>query len=101
MKVLVLTTWENPKSDEGLKKYWDFMEKHRKYMTERINKYNVKRSGWADGTGKVYNLREFESYDAYAKFFDDEESHRIWINFSRLVNNLKIKVLRESFKSPS
>ncbi len=100
MKVLVLTTWENPKSDEDLKNYYDYMNKHRQYWTERNEKYNVKVSGWADGTGKVYNLREFESYEDYAKFNDDEKFQKTGIHFFRLVNNAKTKVLRESIMAP-
>ena len=99
MKVLVLTTWENPKSDEGQKKYWDNIEKHREHRTERAKKYNVKGSGWSDGTGKIYRMIEFESYDAYAKFFDDEEKQKDMTDFFRTVKNAKMKVLRESITS--
>jgi len=60
----------------------------------------VKSSGWSDGTGKMYNLMEFESYDAYAKFMDDEEYQKSFIHFCRLVNNIKMKVLRESISAP-
>lgn len=100
MKVLVMTTWENPKCDEGLKKYYEYNEKHREYRTERWEKYNVKSSGWSDGTGKMYHLEEFESYEAYAKFADDEEYQKIFIHFCRLVNNPKVKVLRGSISAP-
>ena len=97
MKVLVLTTWENPKSVEGLKKYYENIEKYREYRTERTKKYNVKRSAWSDGTGKMYMLDEFESYGDYAKFMDDEELHRKIVQWCRVVNNVKFRVLRESF----
>jgi len=100
MKVLVLRTWENPKSDEGQKKYYDYMNKHRQYWTERGEKYNVKASGWSDGTGKMYHLWEFESYDAYAKFVDDEEFQKTWIHFFRTVKNAEMKVLREAIPAP-
>jgi hypothetical protein len=100
MKVLVMTTWENPKDDEGLKKYYENLEKYGEYRTERIKKYNVKVSNWSDGTGKMYNLREFESYEAYAKFNDDEEFLKNFVLFCRLVNNVKVEVLRESISLP-
>ena len=100
MKVLVLTTWENPKSDEGLKKYYDYGDKTREYRHERIKKYNVKASGWSDGTGKMYYLMEFESYEAYAKYWDDEEIQKIWIYSFRNVKNAKIKVLRGQISAP-
>lgn len=100
MKVLVLTTWENPKSDEDLKKYYNNLEKHRKYRTERTKKYNVKASGWSDGTGKMYSLREFESYEDYAKYMDDEEFQKNFIHFCRIVKSAKIKVLREAISAP-
>jgi DNA-binding PadR family transcriptional regulator len=100
MKVLVFATWENPKSDEGLKKYYEHGEKHRKYLTERREKYNVKSNSWSDGTGKMYWLQEFESYEDYAKFMDDEELQKIMIHGWRNVKNGKMKVLRESISAP-
>jgi len=100
MKVLVMTTWENPKCDEGLKKYYEFLEKHGPYWTERRKKYNVKSSAWGDGTGKLYNLDEFESYEAYAKFEDDEERQKKFIHLCRLVNNAEVKVLRQTISAP-
>jgi len=100
MKVLVLTTWENPKSDEGLKKYYDYQEKTREYRTESYKIYNIKRSGWSDGTGKMYFLMEFENYEAYAKYMADEEIQKFWIHFFRTVKNAKIKVLREAISAP-
>jgi len=95
VKVLELVTWEDPKSDEGLKKYHEFNEKVTEYWDERLKKHNVKRSVWSDGTGKIYGLYEFESYEAYAKFEDDEETQKIISGHFRLVNNGKRKVLRE------
>jgi hypothetical protein len=76
------------------------MEKHREYWTKRDDEHNVKRSGWSDGTGKLYYLREFESYEVYAKYMDDEEFQKTFIHFFRLVNNGKIKVLRASISAP-
>ena len=100
MKVLVVTTWENPKCDEGLKKYYENLEKYREYRTERRKKHNVKSSAWGDGTGKMYVLDEYESYEAYAKFVDDEEFQKDFINLCRLVNNVEVKLLRGSISVP-
>ena len=95
-----MTTWDNPKSDEGLKRYYDNIEKYREYRTNRLKEYNVKQSGWGEGTGKVYMLQEFESYMDYAKFADDEKLQKNLIHFLRLVNNAEIKVLRGSIHAP-
>ena len=100
MKVLVMTTWDNAKCVEGLKKYYEWVEKNRPYWIERRKKYNVKHSGWSDGTGKMYMLDEFESYEAYAKFQDDEELQKQFIHLCRHVNNAKVKVLRGSISAP-
>jgi hypothetical protein len=100
MKVLLLMTWDNPKSDEGLKKYYEVGSKTREYRRERMKKYNVKASDWSDGTGKMYYMLEFESYDHYAKFMDDEEIQRIWIKSFSTVNNAEMKVLREAISAP-
>ena len=94
MKVLQLWTWENPKPDEGRKKWHEYL-RAQQYFRERIEKHNVKTSEWTKGTGKIYYLMEFESYDAYAKFSDDEGIQRHYAHVSRLVNNLDMNVLRE------
>jgi len=93
MKVLVLMTYEVPKSDEG-RKAW--REVDMQYYYDRIEKHNVKTSSWTEGTGKIYYMMEFESYDAYGKFMDDEELHRDFSRRCRLINNVKLRVLRET-----
>ena len=100
MKVLVLITWENPTSDDGLKKYYEYLNKHSQSWTKRREKYNVKTSNWSNGTGKMYHMSEFENYDAFAKFYDDEEFQKTGIRFYRLVKNPKMKVLREPIDAP-
>ena len=100
MKVLILTTWENVKSEEGLKKYYKWLEDNRPYWIDRRKKYNVKHQGWSDGTGKMYMMDELESYEDYAKFQDDEEFQKSFITFCRHVKNVKVKVLRGSMSVP-
>lgn len=92
MKVLVMVSYETPKSDEDLKKYNEF---DRQYWYERNRKFNVKHKGWTDGTGKWYYLMEFESYDAFGKYMDDEGLQRYWQENCRLIHNIEMKVLRE------
>lgn len=94
MKVLVLATWDKPKSEEGLKKLRASNQKYGEHRTEKNKKHNVKSTGWTDGTGKVYWMTEFESYEAFAKYMDDEEDQIIMTNFWRNVKNGKIEVLR-------
>lgn len=100
MKVLLLITWENPKSDEDLKKYYDNLQEFSDYRSEKFEEYNANSSSWADGTGKMYVLTEFESFEDYAKYMEDVELQKNWINFSRLVNNVEMKVLREGLMVP-
>jgi hypothetical protein len=100
MKVLAVTTWENVKDEEGLQKYYDWLNKNQPYWIERRKKFNVKNSAWGDGTGRMFNLDEFESYADYAKFNDDEELQKAFIHLCRLVKNAKIMVLRESISIP-
>jgi hypothetical protein len=96
-----LTTWENPKDEEGLKKYYDQLNKNREYMNERRKKFNIQQSGWSDGTGKLYNLDIFESYADYAEYMDDLDFQKTMINFFRHVNNADVKILRESIWVPT
>jgi len=100
MKVLTLTTWENPKDDEGLRKYYGFMQKDGPAIDARRKKYNVKSSSWSDGTGKMFYVEEFNSYEDYVKYVDDTEFQKMLIRFFRLVNNADTKILRESISAP-
>jgi hypothetical protein len=100
MKVLVLTTWENVKSEEGLKRYYGWQEKNRDNWMKKREKLNVKHQGWSDGTGKMYMMDEFDSWDSYAKFQNDEELQKSFVTFCRTVKNAKVKVLRGSLQVP-
>jgi len=100
MKVLLLTTWENPKSVEGLKMYYTSVEKEFPRMLERQKKFNVKYSGWSDGTGKMYMLEEFDSYETFAKYMDDEEFQKDFVRICRRINNVKRQVLTEAMEVP-
>jgi hypothetical protein len=99
MKVLTLTTWENPKDDEGLKKYYGFIQKDVPAIDERRKKYNVKSSSWSDGTGKMFMIDEFNSYEDYVKYTDDAEFQKMMIHFFRLVNNANTMILREGISA--
>ena len=100
MKVLILTSWENVKSEEGLKKYYKWQDENRPYWIERRKKYNVRTQGWGDGTGLMYMTDELDSFEDYAKFQDDEEFQKSFIDFCRLVKNAKVKVLRGGIQAP-
>ncbi len=95
MKVLELATYEGPKSDEGLKKLYEFNEKVKKYWEARLKEFKVNRTVWSDGTGTYYSIYEYASYQTFAQFQDDEETQRIISGHFRLVSNGKRKVLRE------
>jgi hypothetical protein len=100
MKVLVVASWENPKSDEGLKEYYEYNSKYNEYNEKRYEKYNVRVTNWGDGTGKMYYLQEFQNYEDYANYMDDEEYQKMMIHFFRIVKNGKTKVLREGVVAP-
>jgi len=100
MRVLRLLSWENVKCVEGLKEYYEYIGKFAPYLANRRKMYNVKATSWGDGTGKMLMIEEFDSFDALAKYEDDEEYQKGIINFCRLVNNAKTWVLRESISVP-
>jgi hypothetical protein len=66
-----------------------------KYWDERLKEFDVRRTVWTDGTGKIFSLYEYASYQTYAQFHDDEETQRIISGHFRLVNNGKRKLLRQ------
>ena len=94
MKVLLLSTWNSPVSEERQKKWVEF---DRKIFYERNDKHNVKTSHWTDGSGEYVYLMEFESYEHYAKWMDDEDIQNYVVEVFRYVDNVKFRVLREVF----
>ena len=94
MKVLLLSTWDIPKSDEGQKKWQEF---DRSIWYKRLEKYKVKASSWIDGSGDYVYLMEFESFEHYAKFMDDKELQNYIVEHCRIIENVKMRVLREVY----
>ena len=99
MKVLVIQEWDNVKDEAGLKKYYEYVETYQPYL-QKSGEGIAKRSGWSDGTGHVVSITEFESAEAFAKLWSDEEYQRRLIRFCRLVNSPSLRILRPSISEP-
>jgi len=60
----------------------------------------VKGDSWGDNTGHIVGWAEFETMEAFAKFWDDERWQQIRARHAYLVDNKRIRLLRPSFTIP-
>jgi hypothetical protein len=99
MKVLGILEFDRPKDSEKLKKYYEYLEAKLPFLIKKYEEYNVKLSGWTDGTGHVVDILEMEIED-YAKVMSDEELQKEWERFFRHINNVNMRVLRPTLRVP-
>jgi hypothetical protein len=100
VEVLLFREWDNPKDEERRKKYTEIMRDTA--LRERFDKLGVikSRKGWADGTGHIISLMEFESMEDFAKLWNDIEFQRVHVRFYRVVDNFRIRICRPSSLDP-
>jgi len=96
MKVLLKWELEHPTDIEKRKERYKYSrEKWRPYWQKKEEEGLVfKRNGWSDSTRHMVGLWEFESAADFAKLWDDEEFHKICSEYSYLVKNMKLRILR-------
>ena len=100
LTVVLLVEWDNPKEEERLEKRYKFTrEVTDPYWQEKMEEGIVKDvSDWADNTGHRIKWIKFESMDNFAKIWGENEYHRGTTGFSRLVDNLRYRLLRPTIK---
>jgi hypothetical protein len=100
VEVLLFREWDNPKDEERRKKYAELTNDTA--LRERFEKLGVIKSmkGWADGTGHIISLWEFESMEDFTKLWNDMEFQRGLVRGYRVVDNLRIRICRPSTLHP-
>ena len=96
MKVLLKWELEHPTDIAKRKERYKYgREKWEPYWQKKEEEGLVfKRDGWSDGTRHMVSLWEFESAADFAKLWDDEEFHKICSEYTYLVENVKLRILR-------
>lgn len=100
MKVLVIWEWDNPKEDGRLKKYYEWSAGTDYEYVLKLQKGVCKVSDWTDGTGHNIYIQEFESMEDFAKVWGDDEYHRCFVRFCRLVDNATRRIVRDGIGVP-
>ena len=89
--------WDNAKDESRLKRYMEMQSEPRpEWFKKLFEEVKVKQSSWADNTGHIVNLIEFENMEVFAKLWDNEEWHKWWRRMTPVVDNMRFRVLRPS-----
>jgi hypothetical protein len=98
MKMLLTIRWTNPKDPERNKKRYEYQDKVFLPYVQKFEEKGVKwkTSGWADGSGQMGSLYEFETWEDFSKVYQDQEFQTILSRWSYLVDHCKIKIWRPS-----
>ena len=102
MKVLVVTEWTNPKEPERNKARYKHMDKGRPYREKLVQEkgIKVKGSGWTMNNGQMMGMFEFETFEDFEKMMTDPEFRRNFTKWSYLVDNVRTRIMFESFQMP-
>lgn len=95
MKTLLLAEYTLPKDESRMKKFVEFAGK---YYDQFLGSFPKLPVSWADNTGYVGILFEFESAAAMAKVLDDDKYHQLVGGLAQLVDNFSIRLCRPGVK---
>jgi hypothetical protein len=91
--MLVFMEWDNPKDEARRTKFFD--ENRRRAKPAKWEGVG-KRTTWADGTGHIIALWEYESPEDFAKVWNDPEYHQYLRQSYPLLDNIRVRVCRPS-----
>ena len=102
MSVLLYMKWNIPKAeDPRIMVYRDRVNEVSEPV-ERWKKEGIiqRTSGWADNTGLILGLWEFENAEAFSKLWGTEEFHRLITRVCGSVDNAEIRIMRPAGFEP-
>jgi hypothetical protein len=105
LKIAILVEWDNAKDESRYKKYGEvtgeMMKQGPVATVKKLVEEGVAKGGaWADNTGHIINLFEFENMEAFGKVWTDSEWHMRYLQINPLVDNMRVRVLRPSIPVP-
>ena len=102
MKVLVVTESTNPKEPERNKARYKLGETMRPYRDKLVKEKEIKVrfSGWSLNNGQMMYLAEFETFEDFEKMTTDPEWRRYLSKSSYLSDNIRTRIMCESFQMP-
>ena len=97
MHVVVLSEWDASKNVEIYKKSLELMTRFVEYW-EKLSKeksiHPIYDKIFTDNSGHYSNWTEYESLADFQKIWDDETYQKYWSQYSRYVDNCRIRVMR-------
>jgi len=94
LKLLEIWEWGNFKDETRLKARYRYNETYMPYMKKAAQEYNIKMSGWTDGSGHMVYLVEYESAEDHARAWSDDEFYGKYVRFCRLIRNHSRRIFR-------
>ena len=95
MNLMLMVEWDIPKELDRTKKYFESVAKLTGMWEKLIKDGAVKSAkAWADNTGHIVGMIEFESGAELGKVYDNVDYHRWWIESAGLMDHLSMRILR-------
>jgi hypothetical protein len=96
LKIAQIWELDMPKDTNRLKAFRDFDHTN---PGEVNRKYNRTRTLWSQGNDHMILITEFTNAEDYTNFMKDDEAQRYCVDFSRLVDNVKVRTCRPAIFS--
>jgi hypothetical protein len=92
VKVYYMVEFDLPKGRERLEDYWKYMsEKVAPMLVRMDNEKFYTGFAFADNTGHIVWMFDFEDTDAFNLLWNDKEWHSVMSSFAQLVDNLSYR----------
>jgi len=103
MKAVLMIERHTPKDEERnkkrLKHNYEVMGPYWEKLVDEKGINQVGSGAWADNMGYLVNWIEFETMEDFAKLWEDEGWQKLFAQWVKLVDNVRIRLLRPSIKT--
>jgi len=99
MIITLLIEYDNPKNETRWNKIVEIAPQTTAFWGKHLESGDVKSvSNWADNTNHLVIWVEFEDTNGLAKYYEDEEFHKISSEWVKVVDNASVRILRPAMQ---
>ena len=96
-KPIYILEYDNAKDQERFEKYIEFIREEWLPYVNKLQEDGVcKRSAFADNTGHIIGIYEFDDLEAFSKVWNDDKWQQLMIRYGQMVDNARTRLCRPS-----